>query len=175
MIKSGFYIYLIFYFLSTIFLNGIRYAPYKVIQKPPPAIMTSFVAGKKTSNGKDDAQLDKYMKEGSTEEVEANPVVATEDKFNGKIKKKCMYYPGCKNEDCPYIHPTEPCPKFPKCTFGESCFYLHPSIPCKFGIYCQRPNCSYMHPQMMQAPMAGFAAYGTSPYQAPNSYMQYHY
>ena len=51
-----------------------------------------------------------------------------DDKFPGKIKKRCLYYQNCKNEDCQYIHPVEPCPKFPKCSFGESCFYLHPQV-----------------------------------------------
>lgn len=69
-----------------------------------------------------------------------------DEKFVGKIRKRCAYWPQCTNEECSYIHPTENCPKFPKCSFGESCFYLHPSIPCRFGLYCQRPGCSYVHP-----------------------------
>ena len=100
-----------------------------------------------------------------------------EEKFADKKKKRCLFWPNCKNDPCEFIHPTEECPKFPKCSFGEQCFYIHPSIPCKFGTYCQRPNCSYTHPQGWQggynmAMMYNYAGYrgypGANPYAQGN-------
>lgn len=101
-----------------------------------------------------------------------------EDKWAGKIRKRCNFWPNCKNEDCQYIHPSENCPKFPKCSFGDQCFYIHPTIPCKYGVYCQRPNCSYVHPtgwpghqQCMYYP-GSFG--GANPF-ASGPYAQQHY
>jgi len=64
-------------------------------------------------------------------------------------KVRCNFYPGCNKPDCPFVHPKEPCPKFPTCAFGNKCIYIHPSINCRYGIMCQRPNCAYVHPSLM--------------------------
>jgi len=110
------------------------------------------------------------VKEDQAENVE--DIGEIDDKFPGKIKKRCLYWPNCKSEECQYIHPTEDCPKFPKCSFGAQCFYVHPTIVCKYGYYCQRPNCSYEHPQgsQMQEMMQygggyqNYQQYGQSPF-----------
>ncbi len=48
-----------------------------------------------------------------------------------KKRVKCKHWPNCNNtdEECPYIHPKEECPYFPKCQFGEKCIYIHPDVP----------------------------------------------
>ena len=55
------------------------------------------------------------------------------EESNGKGKKdpskvRCNFYPSCNKPDCPFVHPKEPCPKFPKCAFGAKCIYIHPSV-----------------------------------------------
>ena len=69
--------------------------------------------------------------------------------INEKMKVRCRHWPKCNLSDleCPYIHPKEECPFFPKCTFGEKCIMIHPDIQCKFGTKCTRDNCSYKHPK----------------------------
>jgi hypothetical protein len=62
-------------------------------------------------------------------------------------KVRCKNWPNCKDPTCIFAHPTETCPYFPSCTYGDKCCYIHPSIPCKFGYYCTRIGCSYSHPQ----------------------------
>ena len=43
-------------------------------------------------------------------------------------KTRCNFWPTCKNKECPFVHPSEQCPKFPKCHFGNKCIYIHPSV-----------------------------------------------
>jgi hypothetical protein len=86
--------------------------------------------------GQDDTQ----MEEGARQAKLSNFL----SKF--KKQKKCVYFPNCKNPACEFVHPEENCPWFPKCAYGEACFYIHPEIMCKYGVYCQRENCSYKHP-----------------------------
>jgi len=57
-----------------------------------------------------------------------------------------------------FHHPSEKCPYFPKCMYGDSCMYIHPSIQCKFAEGCTRPDCAYVHPRVQ-------------PFQYPTRYM----
>jgi hypothetical protein len=61
-------------------------------------------------------------------------------------KVRCKNWPGCKNPTCEYTHPTQTCPHFPNCMFGDKCSFIHPNIPCKYGYYCTRIGCAYSHP-----------------------------
>ncbi|TKR87162.1 hypothetical protein L596_011610 [Steinernema carpocapsae] len=63
-----------------------------------------------------------------------------------RIQTRCKFYPNCMLPDgqCPYLHPTVPCSKFPHCRFGERCMYQHPL--CRYGKLCQNAYCSYTHP-----------------------------
>eukprot|EP01016_Furgasonia_blochmanni_P044228 TRINITY_DN6126_c0_g1_i1.p1 TRINITY_DN6126_c0_g1~~TRINITY_DN6126_c0_g1_i1.p1 ORF type:complete len:422 (-),score=51.58 TRINITY_DN6126_c0_g1_i1:61-1326(-) len=71
------------------------------------------------------------------------------DDPNAKYKKKrCRDWPGCQKPDCAFHHPKDPCPYFPKCSFGDRCLYIHPQIECRFGVGCQRPDCAYTHPHI---------------------------
>jgi hypothetical protein len=83
-------------------------------------------------DGQDEMKLEGELDQAMDQEQEFN----LDEKFVGKIRKRCAYWPQCTNEECSYIHPTENCPKFPKCSFGESCFYLHPTV----SFFCQRKN-----------------------------------
>eukprot|EP01089_Gocevia_fonbrunei_P007286 TRINITY_DN1836_c0_g3_i1.p1 TRINITY_DN1836_c0_g3~~TRINITY_DN1836_c0_g3_i1.p1 ORF type:complete len:425 (-),score=76.09 TRINITY_DN1836_c0_g3_i1:606-1880(-) len=68
------------------------------------------------------------------------------DSYDAEILKRCAFWPNCRRDDCPFVHPVENCKNFPNCTHGDKCLYLHPSIPCKFGSSCTRQNCAYTHP-----------------------------
>jgi len=87
-----------------------------------------------------------------TKPAPKSPAMSIDQRFAGKIKKRCQYWPNCKNAYCPFIHPEENCPAFPKCTWGEQCFFIHPSIPCRFGSNCSRSNCAYTHPEGKATP-----------------------
>ena len=84
-------------------------------------------------------------------------------------KVRCKNWPGFKDPNCIFAHPTETvsfilyfiifnkniqCPYFPACTYGDKCCYIHPSIPCKFGFYCTRIGCAYSHPPGFNSGMA---------------------
>uniref|UniRef100_A0AC35U2H8 Zinc finger CCCH domain-containing protein 14 n=1 Tax=Rhabditophanes sp. KR3021 TaxID=114890 RepID=A0AC35U2H8_9BILA len=56
---------------------------------------------------------------------------------------KCVFWPKCKKVDCPFIHPTTPCAKFPNCYFGNKCLYIHPT--CKFQQHCNNSQCPFTH------------------------------
>ena len=75
-------------------------------------------------------------------------------------KIKCSFWPKCHKQDgqCEFVHPTEPCQYFPKCTYGDKCLFVHPEISCKFAEACTRHNCAYKHPQGHKRPaaMGGF-------------------
>jgi hypothetical protein len=59
---------------------------------------------------------------------------------------RCVYFPACTKQNCPFFHPTELCKNPLVCTFGPTlCRYIHP--PCKFGSRCSRPDCVYSHPR----------------------------
>jgi len=63
-----------------------------------------------------------------------------------KQKVRCVYFPACTKQNCPFFHPTEPCKNPLVCTFGPTmCRYIHPV--CKFGPRCTRPDCVYTHPR----------------------------
>jgi len=68
--------------------------------------------------------------------------------------EKCLFFPNCTKEDCPFFHPKELCTTFPNCSFGAKCRYIHP--PCKFGAKCSRPGCMYSHPALVDC-KNGFA------------------
>jgi len=60
--------------------------------------------------------------------------------------QRCVFFPGCTKQNCPYFHPTEPCKNPLTCVFGpKMCRYIHPT--CKFGARCSRPDCVYSHPR----------------------------
>ncbi|KAJ3345195.1 hypothetical protein HDU91_007440 [Kappamyces sp. JEL0680] len=67
---------------------------------------------------------------------------------------KCSYFPNCAKMDCPFFHPSEPCPDGESCTRGSACLFLHSQgdVPpaampnCKFGQHCTNPECVYSHP-----------------------------
>ena len=63
-----------------------------------------------------------------------------------KKKIRCKNWPQCKDPNCEYTHPTETCPYFPTCMYGDKCMYIHPNIPCKYGCCCTRIGCNYSHP-----------------------------
>ena len=69
-------------------------------------------------------------------------------------KIKCSFWPKCHKQDgtCEFVHPTENCQYFPKCTYGDKCLFVHPEIQCKFAESCTRPNCAYKHPQGHRRP-----------------------
>jgi hypothetical protein len=56
---------------------------------------------------------------------------------------RCKFFPECKKEDCPYVHPTEACTHFPSCWFKSECLKLHP--PCKYGDRCNNMQCTFEH------------------------------
>jgi len=59
---------------------------------------------------------------------------------------RCVFFPKCTKENCPFFHPSEPCKNPLTCVFGPLvCRYIHP--PCKFGPRCTRPDCAYTHPK----------------------------
>jgi len=58
--------------------------------------------------------------------------------------QRCVFYPNCTKDDCPFVHPKEDCRYFPNCPYGNLCVYIHPS--CKYLGRCSRPNCMYYHP-----------------------------
>jgi len=62
-----------------------------------------------------------------------------------EIAPRCIFYPNCTKQNCPFFHPTEPCKNPVMCSFGPKCRYIHP--PCKFGSWCTRPDCVYYHPK----------------------------
>jgi len=69
--------------------------------------------------------------------------------LNYSLNKKtlrCVYFPACTKQNCPFFHPTELCKNPLICPFGPTlCRYIHP--PCKFGSRCTRPDCAYSHPR----------------------------
>ncbi|KAI8895609.1 hypothetical protein BC833DRAFT_600608 [Globomyces pollinis-pini] len=63
---------------------------------------------------------------------------------------KCTFFPNCTKEECPFFHPTEPCPD-ENCTKGPACRYIHQvaaATPqfCRFREHCTRPDCAFAHP-----------------------------
>jgi len=65
-------------------------------------------------------------------------------KQSGLKSQRCIFYPNCTKEDCPFIHPTDTCRYFPNCPYGNQCIYEHP--PCKYAGKCSRKDCIYFHP-----------------------------
>lgn len=80
------------------------------------------------------------------EDIEAKPQSEGQQQPQGKKKIRCKNWPHCKDPNCEYTHPTETCPYFPTCMYGDKCMYIHPNIPCKYGYCCTRIGCNYSHP-----------------------------
>ena len=68
-------------------------------------------------------------KEGEEKE---EPAQEGERKKRDPKLTRCNFWPTCKNNECPFVHPSEQCPKFPKCRFGNKCIYIHPSVSFSF-------------------------------------------
>jgi len=93
-----------------------------------------------------------------TEQKEVNQTSPDKEETNTQIPKpppeslvkqktlRCVYFPACTKQNCPFFHPTELCKNPIICPFGPTlCRYIHP--PCKFGTRCSRPDCVYSHPR----------------------------
>jgi len=79
--------------------------------------------------------------DGKVVEVDIQPVTQKVE-----IAPRCIFYPNCTKQNCPFFHPTEPCKNPVMCSFGPKfCRYIHP--PCKFGSLCTRQDCVYFHPK----------------------------
>lgn len=71
-------------------------------------------------------------------------------------KTRCRHFPNCKKteSECPYLHPTEECKFFPKCTYGDKCLFIHPETLCKYADACNRMNCAFKHSKQKQQMIA---------------------
>uniref|UniRef100_A0A0N4ZS11 Zinc finger CCCH domain-containing protein 14 n=1 Tax=Parastrongyloides trichosuri TaxID=131310 RepID=A0A0N4ZS11_PARTI len=74
-----------------------------------------------------------------------------------KMGTRCKFWPQCRNtnDDCPFIHPTQICTKFPYCYFGAHCLYIHPI--CKFNKNCLNPSCVFTHTSSDDLPVANLS------------------
>jgi len=100
---------------------------------------------RKNSNGR---KVNREQEEFVTSDMNVvNEKNETQNESSEKKDEKCVFFPNCTKQDCPFFHPTETCKAFPSCAFGKSCRYIHPDIPCKYGNLCQRVNCGYTHPK----------------------------
>ena len=69
----------------------------------------------------------------------------------------CKWGAGCDRGRCRFIHPLPAttaidddrsrltCAFFPACRAGRQCPYMHPQVPCKYGVSCDRDDCTYLH------------------------------
>eukprot|EP01016_Furgasonia_blochmanni_P044230 TRINITY_DN6126_c0_g1_i4.p1 TRINITY_DN6126_c0_g1~~TRINITY_DN6126_c0_g1_i4.p1 ORF type:complete len:375 (-),score=34.53 TRINITY_DN6126_c0_g1_i4:252-1376(-) len=66
------------------------------------------------------------------------------DDPNAKYKKKrCRDWPGCQKPDCAFHHPKDPCPYFPKCSFGDRCLYIHPQVEIRSNLGNTQSNVNH--------------------------------
>lgn len=82
-----------------------------------------------------------------------NPAIAPAP-TKASIQERCAFWPNCKNQPCPYIHPSVNCKLFPNCSYGQHCIYIHP--PCMFGESCSNTSCPFMHVQTNPLPFTGY-------------------
>jgi len=93
-----------------------------------------------------------------TAEPSTSPILNSEEKDKPQFQKaipesliklkapRCVYFPACTKQNCPFFHPTEPCKNPIICPFGPTmCRYIHPV--CKFASRCSRMDCVYTHPR----------------------------
>ena len=98
---------------------------------------------KRENNKNNETKQDKNLKIKKTQNVKDNTEeeISTEKKKKDPSKVRCVHWPVCKKTDCPFVHPKEQCPKFPKCIFGTKCLYIHPSVSIFLKTY-QMPRTS---------------------------------
>lgn len=74
------------------------------------------------------------------------PIHTPESSLMKQKAPRCVYFPSCSKQNCPFFHPSEPCKNPLVCPYGPSlCRYIHPI--CKFGSRCSRLDCVYIHPR----------------------------
>lgn len=88
-----------------------------------------------------DEEMDEELVENDVpEEGGAN---VENEAVEGRRPERCRFWPACKNQKCPFLHPSKNCTAFPNCHFGDKCLYLHPR--CRFDAKCTRKDCPYKH------------------------------
>jgi len=98
---------------------------------------------------------DEQEREGDFLDVDNS---ANADTNKRRKLERCAFWPNCTNENCPFVHPKDPCKNWPNCSFGAKCMYIHPDVLCKYGTRCSRENCAYTHPAKTKVPCKnGFA------------------